>query len=161
VPFPAGPKGSARVGVQFAIDANGILQVLARDTATQADTILEIQNSAVDVDDARVEQMIAESVDFAFEDMNERIWTEARLKSEELTAAVDEALAQCEGLLEPAETARIRECSAEVRRLLGVEPHDARALKAANQALDDATQTLAVLLVERAMEAALDRKLGL
>lgn len=161
VPFPAGPKGSARVGVQFAIDANGILQVLARDTATQVDTVLEIQNSAVDVEDARVEQMIAESVDFAFEDMNERIWTEARLKSEELTAAVDEALIQCEGLLEPAETVKIRECNAEVRRLLGVEPHDARALKAANQALDDATQTLAVLLVERAMEAALERKLGM
>lgn len=161
VPFPAGPKGSARVGVQFAIDANGILQVLARDTATQADTVLEIQNSAVDVEDARVEQMIAESVDFAFEDMNERIWTEARLKSEELTAAVDEALIQCEGLLEPAETVKIRECNAEVRRVLGVEPHDARALKAANQALDDATQTLAVLLVERAMEAALERKLGM
>jgi len=160
VPFPAGPKGSARVGVQFAIDANGILQVLARDTATQVDTVLEIQNSAVDVEDARVEQMIAESVDFAFEDMNERIWTEARLKSEELTAAVDEALIQCEGLLDPAETVKIRECNAEVRRLLGVEPHDARALKAANQALDDATQTLAVLLVERAMEAALERKLG-
>lgn len=161
VPFPPGPKGSARVGVQFAIDANGILQVLARDTATQADTVLEIQNSAVDVEDSRVEQMIAESVDFAFEDMNERIWTEARLKSEELTAAVDEALIQCEGMLEPAETVKIRECNAEVRRLLGVEPHDARALKTANQALDDATQTLAVLLVERAMEAALERKLGM
>ncbi|WP_256199578.1 Hsp70 family protein [Verrucomicrobium spinosum] len=158
---PGRAQGQCRVGVQFAIDANGILQVLARDTVTQVDTVLEIQNSAVDVEDARVEQMIAESVDFAFEDMNERIWTEARLKSEELTAAVDEALIQCEGLLEPAETVKIRECNAEVRRLLGVEPHDARALKAANQALDDATQTLAVLLVERAMEAALERKLGI
>ncbi|HSJ00890.1 MAG: Hsp70 family protein [Verrucomicrobium sp.] len=161
VPFPAGPKGSARVGVQFAIDANGILQVLARDTATNTDTVLEIQNSAVDVDDARVEQMIAESVDFAFEDMNERIWTEARLKSEELIAAVDEALLQCEGLLSDEDTARIHECAGGVRHLLAQEIHDARALKSANQALDDATQNLAVMLVERAMEAALERKLGL
>jgi molecular chaperone DnaK len=43
---------------------------------------------------------------------------------------------------------------------MNADPHDARALKAANQALDDATQSLAVLLVERAMEAALERKLG-
>jgi molecular chaperone DnaK len=42
VPFPAGPKGSARVGVQFSIDADGILHVLARDTATNQDTTLEI-----------------------------------------------------------------------------------------------------------------------
>ncbi len=160
VPFPSGPKGSARVGVQFAIDANGILQVLARDTATGKDTVLEIQNSAVDVDDARVEQMIAESVDFAFDDMNERIWTEARMKSEELLQAVDEAMQQCAGLIPDVEAATIRESATRVRAVMDTQPHDARALKAANQALDDATQQLAVILVERAMEAALERRLG-
>lgn len=79
VPFPAGPKGSARVGVQFSLDADGILHVLARDTATNTDTTLEIRGTAIDVADERVEQMIAESVEFAFDDMNERIWTEARM----------------------------------------------------------------------------------
>lgn len=160
VPFPPGPKGSARVGVQFAIDANGILQVLARDIATNTDTILEIQNSAVDVDDEKVEKMIAESVDFAFEDMNERIWTEAHLKSEELLKAVDEALEQCAGLVPEDEVEKIKVAASEVRSVMEAEPHDARALKAANQSLDDATQQLAVLLVERAMEAALERKLS-
>lgn len=160
VPFPPGEKGSARVGVQFALDANGILQVLTRDTATNTDTVLEIQSAAVDVDDARVEKMIAESVDFAFEDMNERIWTEARMKSEELLGAVEEALMQCAGLVEEKDVKEIQECSAQVRAVMNAEPHDARALKAANQALDDATQSLAVLLVERAMEAALERKLS-
>ncbi|RBP45368.1 chaperone protein HscA [Roseimicrobium gellanilyticum] len=160
VPFPPGAKGSARVGVQFAIDANGILQVLARDTATNTDTVLEIQNSAVDVDDEKVEKMIAESVDFAFEDMNERIWTEARLKSEELLRAVDEALEQCAGLVPEDEVEKIKIAAHDVRHVMQAEPHDARALKAANQALDDATQQLAVLLVERAMEAALERKLS-
>jgi len=160
VPFPPGEKGSARVGVQFSLDANGILQVLARDTATNTDTVLEIQSSAVDVDDARVEKMIAESVDFAFEDMNERIWTEARMKSEELLTSVDEALTQCAELLEPKDVKQIQECAAQVHTVMNAEPHDSRALKAANQALDDATQSLAVLLVERAMEAALERKLA-
>ncbi len=160
IPFPAGPKGSARVGVQFTLDANGILQVLTRDTATNMDTVLEIQNSAVDVDDTKVEQMIAESVDFAFEDMNERIWTEAYLKSEELLTAVDEALEQCGGLLSEAEMSHIRSAADVVRSASKKEPHDAKALKAANQALDDATQSLAVILVERAMEMALERKLA-
>jgi molecular chaperone DnaK len=159
VPFPPGPKGSARVGVQFALDANGILQVLARDTATNTDAVLEIQNSAVDVDDVRVEQMIAESVDHAFEDMNERIWTEAHLKGEELLRAVEEGLQQCGGLLEPPQLETIHATTAEVRRSMNTEPHDVKALKAANQALDDATQSLAVMLVERAMEMALERKL--
>ena len=158
VPFPAGPKGSARVGVQFSIDANGILQVLARDTATQRDVVLEIQNTAVDVDDAKVEAMISESVEHAFDDMNERIWTEARLKAEELLPAVDEALSQLGSDVDPEELQRIQASAIKVRELLVSETHDARALKQANADLDDATQTLAVLLVEKAMEEALARK---
>jgi molecular chaperone DnaK len=149
VPFPPGPKGSARVGVQFSIDANGILQVLARDTAQGVDKILEIHNTAVDVDDARVEAMIAESVDHAFEDMNERIWTEARLKSEELLAAVKEAL---DLLGDEVDAAAIQAAAKQVQALLHSNIHDAPALKAANATLDTATQDLAVLLVDRAME---------
>ena len=160
LPFPPGVKGSARVGVQFMIDSNGILQVLARDTATNIDTVLEIQNSAVDVDDEKVEAMIAESVDFAFEDMNERIWTEARLKSEELLAAVSVALQLCAGLVDGGDVESIQQASMKVQEVLSTEPHDSRALKAANQTLDDATQSLAVLLIERAMDEALDRKLS-
>jgi molecular chaperone DnaK len=114
----------------------------------------------VDVDDVRVEQMISESVDFAFEDMNERIWTEARLKSEELLSAVDEALAQCSDLVAESDKKTILDAASEVRRVMGAEPHDAKALKLVNQRLDDATQSLAVMLIERAMEEALERKLS-
>lgn len=160
VPFPAGPKGSARVGVQFKIDANGILEVLARDTASGTDTILQIQNTAVDVDDAKVEAMIAESVEHAFEDMNERIWTEAKLKAEELLPAVDEALTQLGDEVPAADRDQIRAAAAQVRSLLASELHDASALKKANAQLDDATQSLAVLLMDKAMEEALERKLG-
>ncbi|MFN0080348.1 MAG: Hsp70 family protein [Prosthecobacter sp.] len=152
IPFPPGPKGSARVGVQFSLDANGILHVLARDTATKQDITLEISNTAIDVEDERVEQMIAESVEYAFEDMHERIWTEAKLKAEELLPAVEAALAQL------GESAEVRACAAEVRRLLDSPEHNAAALKAANQKLDDATQSLAVMLIERAMEESLVRR---
>lgn len=158
VPFPAGPKGSARVGVQFSLDANGILHVLARDTATNTDTTLEIRGTAIDVADERVEQMIAESVDFAFEDMNERIWTEAKLKAEELLPAVDAALAQLGESISQDEAQTVRSHAAEVRALLESADHDAKALKAATQQLDDATQSLAVMLIDRAMEESLGRR---
>lgn len=158
VPFPPGAKGSARVGVQFSIDANGILEVLTRDTATGRDTVLKIENTAVDVDDEKVEAMISESVEHAFEDMNERVWTEASLKAKELLPAVDEALAQLGTEIVPDEAQRIRECASDVSTLLASEVHDARALKAAVALLDDATQSLAVLLVEKAMDEALTRR---
>ena len=158
VPFPPGPKGSARVGVQFSLDADGILHVLARDTATNTDTTLEIRGTAIDVEDERVEQMIAESVEYAFDDMNERIWTEARMKAEELLPAVEAALEQLGSEISESESAEVREQAALVRTLLDSADHDAKALKAATQKLDDATQTLAVMLIDRAMEESLVRR---
>ena len=153
--FEPGPKGHARVGVQFSIDENGILTVLARDTMTATDRILEITDAAVDVDDEKVEAMISESIDYAFDDMNERIWTEARMKSEELLPAVDQALAAAGDALGESEIEAIRAAAAEVRSALEAAPPDVPRLKRANQALDEATETLAAILVERAMEKAL------
>jgi len=150
IPFPPGPKGSARVGVQFSIDSDGILEVLARDVATGREEILTISHAAVDVEDERVEKMVSESIDYAFDDMNERLWTEARLKGEELLAAVAAALGEIGGEIAEDERASILETAARVRGLLESGIHDAPALKLANQALDAATEGLAALLVEAA-----------
>ena len=87
------PKGQARVGVQFEIDANGILRVLARDTKTGREQVVEIA-SAVDVSDEAVEKMLEDSLEHAFDDVNERIFTEAKLKADELLPAVRRALEQ-------------------------------------------------------------------
>ena len=57
VGFDPLPKGRARVGVQFELDANGILNVLARDTETGKDTVVKIE-SAVEVSDEAVEKML-------------------------------------------------------------------------------------------------------
>ncbi len=154
IDFPPGPKGSARVGVQFNIDANGILTVLARDTATMTDRILEIRDAAVDVDDERVEAMIAESIDHAWEDMTERQWTEARLKSDELIPAVRQALESIGPDLPAPERDGILTALLAVEAAAAAEPHDLPRLKQANQALDEATEGLAARLVEKALDDA-------
>ncbi len=158
VPFQPVDKGQARVGIQFSLDENGILAVLARDMATGTDTVLEIRNAAVDVDDAAVEAMVGASIEHAFQDMAMRVFTEAQLKAEELLPAVDQALAEAPGLLEPAEVDEIHAASNEVREALAAT--EANRLKAAVQRLDAATERLAALLVERAIDEALSRQLG-
>ncbi len=148
-------KGQARVGVQFEIDANGILHVLARDVKSGAERVVEMK-SAVDVSDEKVEQMVAESLDHAFDDMTARVFTEARLKAEEMLPSVRNALALAGDELAPEERDRIAALMAEVETALaGETPH---ALKRAIAALDESTQTLATILVERAIEDALRRK---
>ena len=151
IEFERAPKGVPRVGVQFAIDANGILQVLARDTKTGAEKILELK-SAVDVSDEAVEKMLSESLDHAFEDVSERIWTETRLKSEELLRAVDSAMRLAGDQIPTAEKEIILQCATAVREAL--QTRETKRLKEANDALDNATQTLAAMIVEKAMAKA-------
>ena len=156
VPFSPSPKGHARVGVQFKIDENGILEALARDVATGIDTVIRIKSAAVNVDDAAVEAMVSESVEHAFTDMAERVFTEAKIKAEELLPAVEAVLAQ--GLAMDDERDEIEAAAAAVRAALA--GGAANPLKSAVQRLDSATEALAARLVEQAMEAALDRKLS-
>lgn len=155
VAFSPAPKGQTRVGVQFRIDENGILEVLARDVATGTDTIVNIASAAVNVDDAAVEAMVSESVEHAFTDMAERVFTEAKLKAEELLPAVEMVLAQ--GLALAGEREEIEAAATAVRAALATGA--ANPLKSAVQRLDQATEALAARLVEQAMDAALDRKL--
>ena len=150
------PKGQARVGVQFKIDADGILEVLARDTKTGKDTVLNIASSAVNVDDAAVEEMVGASVEHAFEDMSERIFTEAKLKADELLPAVEMIMSQ--GLVEEHEHEEIESAVKEVKA--AISSGAANTLKAAVQRLDSATEAAAARLVEKAMEEALERELG-
>ena len=157
VEMESAPKGQARVGVQFKIDADGILEVLARDTSTGKDVIVRIENSAVNVDDAAVEAMVGKSVEFAFEDMAERIFTEAKMKADELLPAVEMILDQ--GFVEEGERAVIEESVSKVKS--SIASVNANALKAAVKTLDEATEAAAARLVERAMEEALEREMGI
>lgn len=156
VEFEPGPKGNVRVGVQFKIDENGLLEVLARDVATGKDTVVQLGNAAVNVNDEKVEAMVSESVEHAFEDMAERVFTEAKLKAEELLPAVDAVLE--EGLAQDDEKQAIQQAADEVRRCM--ELGAANPLKAAVQKLDEATEALAARMVQRAMDEALERQLG-
>ena len=146
--FEPAPKGHARVGVQFEIDANGILHVLARDTKTGAEQRVEMR-SAVDVSDEAVEKMLGDSLEHAFEDMNDRAFTEAKLKADEMLPAVRAALAQIGSELDPVERELIQRRAQEVEAAIA--GGGATALKKTVAALDEATQQLAAMLVERAM----------
>jgi molecular chaperone DnaK len=158
--FEAAARGVPRVGVQFEIDANGILQVLARDTRTGKEKIVAMK-SAVDVDDAAVTKMVEESVEHAFDDLAARRWVEQKLKAQELVQATRKGLASCAPELERDYIVRVEAGLEEVEAALAtgaVETGDLPRLKAACAALDAATKPLADLLMDRAMEAMLRKR---
>jgi molecular chaperone DnaK len=164
IEFEPAPRGVPRVGVQFEIDANGILHVLARDTKTGKEKIVEMK-SAVDVDDSAVQKMVEESVEHAFDDLAARRWVEVKLKANETLTATKKAIADFGGEIEKDYREKILLAAGEVEIGLATENSetgsgDLKKLQAAVAALDEATKPLADFLMDQAMEAVL-RKRGL
>jgi molecular chaperone DnaK len=155
--FERALKGVARVGVQFEIDANGILHVLARDTKSGHQKVVRMK-SAVDVSDAQVQKMVEESVEHAFDDLAARRWIEARLRANETVAATHKALAECGDEIAPTYRASIETAARAVEDLTGQEQGDPAALKAAVATLDETTKPLAELLMDKAMDAVLRQR---
>jgi molecular chaperone DnaK len=164
IEFAPAPRGVPRVGVQFEIDANGILHVLARDIASGKQKIVEMK-SAVDVDDTAVQQMVEESVEHAFEDLAARRWIEARLKATELVTATRKALGECAEELEVDYRERVEKALQVVEATVTAEDPvtkigNPKQLLADCAALDEVTKLLAELLMEKVTDAML-RKRGL
>ena len=82
--------GMARIEVRFLIDANGILNVSAKDLRTGKEQSIEIKPS-YGLTDEQVEAMILESFDKAEADFKERQVREARVEADRILAAVDKA----------------------------------------------------------------------
>jgi molecular chaperone DnaK len=160
--FEPAPRGVPRVGVQFEIDADGILRVLARDTRTGHQKIVDMK-SAVDVDDADVQRMVEESVEHFHEDTRARAWIEAVQRARPTLDATRAGLAECGAALDAAPRQRIERAAAAVETALAaVDPAeqtgDPARLRAAVAELDEATKPLADLLMDRAMDEMLRRR---
>ncbi|MDB6052581.1 MAG: 2-alkenal reductase [Verrucomicrobiales bacterium] len=162
IEFAAAPKGVPRVGVQFEIDANGILHVLARDIKTGKQTIVEMK-SAVDVDDKEVQKMVEESVEHAFDDLKARQWIETKIKAGDNLTATRKAMAQYDKDLDPDYKAQLDAAIDAVEKILETEnpktkTGDPARLKEANANLDQVTKPLADHAMDQVMEEMLKRK---
>jgi len=164
IEFAPAPKGVPRVGVQFEIDANGILHALARDIKTGQQKIVQMK-SAVDVADADVQKMVEESVENAFDDLKARQWIEEKIKAGTNISATRKSMAEFSRELDSEYKKQIDAVLEEMEKVLETEDPktktgDPRKLKEANAKLDEVTKALADFAMDKAMEAML-RKRGL
>jgi molecular chaperone DnaK (HSP70) len=153
---PPGPAGLARIEVKFLIDANGILQVAARDMRTNEQHTVEVQPS-YGISDADIERMLEESIEYAEQDFADRQLIEARTEAETIIAATVKALA------EP----RAREISSDERKaimeseaklgtvMLGT---DYKLIRVRIDELNKATEHLAEVLMNGALQTAFEGK---
>jgi len=143
------PAGVPRIGVQFTIDADGILHVLARDQLTGQERVVRMK-STVDLPEGEVDEMVEASIQRAQEDIAHRAVVEAQIKGKNLMKAVELGLTQFGERLTEEERTAIDTALAALKEAIGAES-SAEAINTAYKQVDAATTRLAGLMYEEAV----------
>ena len=154
--IPPMSAGLPRIEVKFLIDADGILQVTAREQRSGKAAQIEVK-ATYGLTDEQVESMILDSFDHAEEDFAMRLLIEARNEADTILAAVDRAPSSpAWKQLSAEEQAAIATAKA---YLIAVMPsEDPTVIRAATLALDKATTRFAELLMDAAVSTAIRGK---
>ncbi len=150
------PAGMARVEVTFLLDANGILNVTARDLRSGKAASVEVQPS-YGLSDEQVERMLLESFEYAEEDVRSRQTLDARTEAETILMATARALNDYDGrAVSPEERAKIEEAVGALEESCRGE--DAGAIRARVDALNEVTMPLAERMMDSVLKSALENK---
>jgi len=149
------PAGMPKIEVTFLIDANGILQVQAKELRTGKATSIEVKPT-YGLSEAQVAQMVEDSFTFAEEDVNARLLIETKTEAETVMNHVRRALKQGGHLASPEE---LRTISHAIDALRAVEcGTDRDAIRERTIDLNKATQRLAETMMDAAVRGAVTSK---
>jgi molecular chaperone DnaK len=150
VGLPPAPRGTPQIEVAFDIDANGILNVSAKDVATGRQQQITITASS-GLSKQDVERMVREAEANAGEDARRRQEIELRNQTDALVYSTERALAEHGARLSAGERGAVDQALAEAREALSSE--DAERLRRAQEGLTRASQTLAAAAQRQGGEA--------
>jgi molecular chaperone DnaK len=142
------PAGMPRIEVTFLIDADGILQVAAKDLKTGTEQAIEVKPS-FGLTDSEVENMLMASHENAKADVEYRGLVEARNKAEPVLRVVESKLPEAQRFLPPEEVKIIQGAVEKLRTELSQE--SAEKILASSAYLNQVTVRLAELLIQETL----------
>ena len=153
--IPPMSAGAARIRVTFTVDADGLLNVAAREQGSGVEAQIDVKPS-YGLSDQQIAQMLQDSFSTAQTDMRARALVEARVDADRLVLATRSALAADADLLAAGERATIEAAIAALRASAAGD--DAAAVEAASKALAQATEAFAAQRMNRGIARALSGK---
>ena len=150
--IPPMVAGAARIRVTFQVDADGLLEVTAMETASALQARVEVKPS-YGLGDEDIARMLQDSMGTAEADLQARALREQQVDAQRLIEATAAALAADADLLGAAEFAEVEARLAALRAVAAGD--DAEAIKAAVDALAHATEEFAARRMDRSIRAAL------
>jgi molecular chaperone HscA len=155
--IPPMAAGAARIRVSFAVDADGLLQVSAREQTTGVEAAVSVKPS-YGLSDEQIARMLQESFATAEPDMQDRALREARVEAERMLLATASALNKDGDLLSPTERQAVDALMQRLREAAAGDDH--HAIEAATKALAEGTEAFAAERMNRSIREALSgRKL--
>ncbi|HEY6298739.1 MAG TPA: Fe-S protein assembly chaperone HscA [Candidatus Binatus sp.] len=154
-PIQAQPAGVPRIEVTFLIDANGILNVNARDERTGHEHSVDVKPSYGLTDD-EIERMLEEAIDLGEQDLEERLLISARNDAEQILGALRKQLGEFARLVPADERARMDEV---VERLEAARKGtDRELIGKLVEELNEVTTPFAERIMDAAIKLALEKK---
>jgi len=135
--IPPAPRGTPQIEVTFDIDANGMVNVGAKDKATGKEQQVTIRSSG-GLSDAEVEEMVRQSEMHAEADKKKKDFIETKNTAESLVYSTEKSLEEHKSKLSSEDIEVITKAAQEVKDAMGAEEGDAEDLKAKVDALSQA-----------------------
>ncbi|MFV8826732.1 molecular chaperone DnaK [Alkalihalobacterium sp. APHAB7] len=149
--IPPAPRGVPQIEVSFDIDANGIVNVRAKDLGTNKEQSITITSSS-GLSDDEIEKMVKEAEANAEDDKKRREEAELRNEADHLVFTTEKTLKDLGDKVEQAEIDKANEAKDKVKTAL--EGTDLDAIRTAKDELQEVVQQLSTKLYEQAAQAA-------
>jgi len=147
--IPPAPRGIPQIEVSFDIDANGIVNVSAKDKATNKDqSITIVASSGLSKDE--IENMVRDAETFAASDAKKRELIEAQNSAESTLVDIEKNLGQFAAQLDKAEEGKVREGITGLRELLKT-AEEPEAIKTKLNELNQAAMNLFAMVYQKKM----------
>ncbi len=146
VGIPPAPRGLPQIEVTFDIDANGIVNVSAKDKGTGKEQKITISGSG-GIDKDEIERMVADAQAHSDEDKKRREVIDARNQLDSLVYGTEKNLAEHKDKLEGSDVGEIESAIEEAKK--SMEAEDAAAMASASASLTQASHKLARVIYEQ------------
>ena len=145
--IPAAPRGVPQIEVTFDIDANGIVNVKAKDLGTNKEQSITI-TSTTNLSDDEIERMRKEAEEHKEEDEKRKEEAEVKNEAEALVFQTEKSLKDLKGKIEDDEKEEVEELIEDVKKAL--EKGDVEKIKDKKEALQEKAMSLATKVYEQA-----------
>jgi molecular chaperone HscA len=153
--IPSMPAGLPKVDVQFLINADGILQVRAKELRTGLTQSIEIKPQ-YGLTDEEVEQRLLDSITHAKEDIATRALVEARTEAEQILSVTEKFMSKNISLLSKEELMQTAEAMQALQLAITMEDKDL--IQNKTEALNELTRPFAERVMDQAISGALKGK---